>query len=728
MRKIYSFMVAAVAVFAAASCAKELPQENLPAGETVVYSASFDQDTKAVLNEAKLQSEWVAGDAITVLDGTKGWEFTTADAGANAEFTNSEGFGEYRPVLAVYPKGEWTANVAQKTVNANISQWQQAQAGTYHADAALAVAYSENNEFSFKNAHALLKFQVDADNVTHLYFRGNANEAITGATVVTLNADNTVSVVAQETSVECYAYHGDDDKYFHKGETYYVAIAPQVFAEGVTVSIKVNEGAEVVAKTTTKKVEAKRSTILDLGTIEYTAPEAPAWQIAGTFNGWQPTEMVKEGDYYVAKNVTGLNFVKKEEGDESANGFKFLDNGNWKGCGNNGKVAASAWEYVWNEGGLNIYVDGAAETDAYDVYLNSIAEGEAKFVVVPAGAAMPEDVPSGDDNTGGDNAGEGTTGWALPGGYNTWSTTTVFLVEEGAYYVAKNVTVMDGTEPGFKFQHAEFGWKGVGATTPLAVGEWHKLNGENNITLDGGNVAYDVYMTADGSQFQAVTAGSPAPEAPAVIADYWALIGSFTSWADEIVLAAEGQYLVAKGVTISATDDFKFRKNGDWNAGQRIAKGGLAAADTEYDFVDAGSGNMKVSAAGTYDVYVKSDLSKVYFMTDGKTPAQATQPDASNFYRFYVQNKVGWSTLNFYAWGGYTSASWPGDKMTDSATVEGYGECKYIEITKGVSVVNFIVNNGSKQTKDLTLSNSNVKKLANGDYVYILESSDIKQN
>ena len=65
--------------------------------------------------------------------------------------------------------------------------------------------------------------------------------------------------------------------------------------------------------------------------------------------------------------------------------------------------------------------------------------------------------------------------------------------------------------------------------------------------------------------------------------------------------------------------------------------------------------------------------------------------------------------------------------MTASATVEGYGTCKYIEITKGVSVVNFIVNNGSKQTKDLKVSgNSNVKTLANGDMIYILTSADVK--
>ena len=117
----------------------------------------------------------------------------------------------------------------------------------------------------------------------------------------------------------------------------------------------------------------------------------------------------------------------------------------------------------------------------------------------------------------------------------------------------------------------------------------------------------------------------------------------------------------------------------------------------------------------------------MYCMEAGKTPDQAVQPDLSNTYRFYVQNNVGWSTLNFYAWGGYVSAGWPGDKMTNSANVEGYGACKYIEITKGVNVVNFIINNGTKQTKDLKVSgNSNVKTLANGDMIYILTSADLK--
>ena len=611
MKKIYSFMVAAVALFAAASCNKELPQENLPTvGETVVYTASTDgADTKAVLNQTTKKSEWVENDAITVHDGEKGWTFTTAKAGANVDFSNSEGFGAYRPVLAIYPAGTYAVDVNDKTVNAYIPTYQPARKGTYNEGAALAVAYSENDQFAFKNAHALIKFTIKGTNIKAVEFYGNNNEAITGNMLVSLNEDNTIkSVVGQDTVFE----EGKDNEWtgkgtwvkiysedeangwcFEDGATYYAAVAPTDFTKGVSINYILADDTKIEgAKKTENRVNLTASTILNIGELEYVAP---------------------------------------------------------------------------------------------------VVEH---------------------------------SGWSLPGGYNGWNTANTFLYEEGDYYVAKNVS---GLNLGFKFQHPEFGWKGVGSTDPVTVGEWHKFNGESNISL-ADDKAYDIYMTKDGSQFQAVVAGSAAPEAPVVVADYWGLIGTMagSAWGTDLVLTEEGDYLVYKGVTLTTSDEFKFRKNGLWND-QKIAKGALAAANTEYDLVDSGSSNMKVSTAGTYDIYVKKDISKVYFMETGKTPDQAVQPDLSNTYRFYVQNNVGWSTLNFYAWEGYASAGWPGDKMTASADVEGYGNCKYIEITKGVSVVNFIVNNGSEQTKNLKVSgNSNVKELANGDYIYILTSADVQ--
>lgn len=601
MKKIYSFMVAALAL-AAVSCNKEVSPVETPVGETVVFSAEMDA-TKTILNGNK--SEWVAGDKITIHNGTKGYEFSTTEAGAKVDFTYTGDDFEGTKFMAAYPAAT-EADVEAKTVKANIPTYQPSVDNSYNPSAAVAVAYTENASLAFKNATSLIKFTVKGNNVKGLIFYGNNGEAVSGDVVVTLDAENAVeSVVGQKTTITenevtetklitwAKLWANTDNWCFKEGTTYYLAVAPQNFEKGFSFELEIDGVGNKVVKTVDTEKELKPNTIYNIGELEYVAPAVP------------------------------------------------------------------------------------------------------------------------------------TSGWALPGGYNGWSTTDTYLVEEGDYYVAKNVSVMGGAEPGFKFQHADFGWKGVGASTALAVGEWHKLNGDKNITLASGNVAYDIYMTTDGSQFQAVTAGSPAPEAPAVVADYWALIGSFTSWASEIVLTAEGDYFVTKGVAIKATDEFKFRKNGDWNAGQNIAKGGLAAADTEYDFVDAGLSNMKVSATGTYDVYVKNDFSKVYFMTAGKTPDQAKQPDASSVYRFYIKNTLNWPNLHIYAWGTYATAGWPGEALTKTAEApDGKGTCYYVEITKGVNIQNFVINGTGVQTKDL--NKSKATQLSTGDYFYELVAADKK--
>ena len=65
MKRIYSFMFAAVAAFAAASCAQELENAQLPAGEAKVYTATVDgTETKAALNGKS--TNWENNDAILI--------------------------------------------------------------------------------------------------------------------------------------------------------------------------------------------------------------------------------------------------------------------------------------------------------------------------------------------------------------------------------------------------------------------------------------------------------------------------------------------------------------------------------------------------------------------------------------------------------------------------------------------------------------------------------------
>ncbi len=476
-------MVAAVALFAAASCNKELPQENLPAvGETVVYTASTDgADTKAVLNEDTKKSEWVVGDAITVHDGTMGWTFTTAEAGANVDFSNSEDrFGDYRPVLAVYPAGTYTADVEAKTVEAYIPTYQPARKGTYNEDAALAVAYSENDQFAFKNAHSLIKFTIKSSSIKAIEFYGNNNEAITGNMLVSLNDDNTVmSVEGQDTVfeegkegkgtwVKIYSEDETNGWCFENGATYYAAVAPVNFTRGVAINYILADDTKVEAvKKTNNPVNLTPSKILNIGDLEY---EAPEWAVAGTFNGWSTTANPMElvDGYYVAKNIRGLNYTAPT-GEEtgSSTGIKFVNNGNTWRAGE-GKVTAGTWAYVWGDGG-NIYVDGATADTAYDIYLNPSEGDYGKFVIVAAGAEMPEDVVVEEEVV--------VDYWAVIGTMtNNW-TSEAEMTLEGDWYVVNEVKILVSDQ--FQFR-ANGNWDD-GTPNRGAAGEADGVLIENNV-------------------------------------------------------------------------------------------------------------------------------------------------------------------------------------------------------------------------------------------------------
>lgn len=412
MKKIYSFMVAAVALFAAASCNKELPQENLPTvGETVVYTASTDgADTKAVLNETTKKSEWVENDAITVHDGEKGWTFTTAEAGANVDFSNSEGFGEYRPVLAVYPAGTYTVDVNDKTVNAYIPTYQPARKGTYNEGAALAVAYSENDQFAFKNAHALIKFTIKGTNIKAVEFYGNNNEAITGNMLVSLNEDNTIkSVVGQDTVFEegkdngwtgkgtwmkIYSEDEANGWCFEDGATYYAAVAPADFTKGVSINYILADDTKIDgAKKTENRVNLTASTILNIGELEFTGTIEPEevvvdyWAVVGSMTGnWNSEiKMTLDGDWYVAENVKIT----------SSDQFKFRANGNWdEGTPNRGAAGEADGVIIENnvetdayQGGKNFSVSAGG---FYSLYINKTA---TKVKVVKTGDLPVESVP-----------------------------------------------------------------------------------------------------------------------------------------------------------------------------------------------------------------------------------------------------------------------------------------------------------------------------------------------
>lgn len=545
MKKIFLSIMAVSALFA---CQKEIPVET-PQTEAVTFKAYVDgADTKTALNEATRYSEWVSGDKITIHNGTKGFDFVTSQSGASAEFSYTGNDFAGNKFMAVYPAGDYAVDMAAGTVNAYIPTWQQAQKGTYHSNAALAVAYSETDAFMFRNATALLKFTVNADNVTHVIFHGNNGEALTGNVKVSLGGSSIKSVECLDTEfttgegedqtvetkkgtwVECYAYHDDENKYFVKGETYYMAVAPVELTQGATVKFRINDGEEIEVRKTSRSNVISANQIINLGELKYDAPERDPWTVAGTFNDWKMYDdpMTLEGDIYVYRDISGLNFTAQDDAEDksSSTGFQFIQDGtSWRGgygdTDTPGKLSTNSWSWYWKDNGKNIYVEGASATDKFDVYLNPETE---KFVIVPAGAAMPEDTPEPTTPE------PGTYSWGLVGEHQGWDITSPTLMEKIAedVYAVKNISLVSS---GFKFAmtglenwntaNTYFGaWKDSGKgyfnfSTEMSVGAWYEVYSNNlgehskNIGVADWTKKYDVYLkvvaTADWGQTLAYT-------------------------------------------------------------------------------------------------------------------------------------------------------------------------------------------------------------------------------
>ena len=154
----------------------------------------------------------------------------------------------------------------------------------------------------------------------------------------------------------------------------------------------------------------------------------------------------------------------------------------------------------------------------------------------------------------------------------------------------------------------------------IAVGEALDVvkDGKNMTVPADGN--YDIYYDNANEKLYVLTAGSNVPGSDFPVSE-WGIIGVNGNWDTNVTMFENGDWIFAKGVTFAANNEFKFRKGNTW--GTELVYEGDVIADTGYPCA-AGSGNSKMVAGGTYDVYLKADLTMFYLMTEGTTPDGAT--------------------------------------------------------------------------------------------------------
>ncbi len=401
--------------------------------------------------------------------------------------------------------------------------------------------------------------------------------------------------------------------------------------------------------------------------------------VIGDFNGWG-------GDVVMTFDASKQRFYADVEFPADG-GFKFRLDADWT-------VSYGSTGSGILDSGDNIPVTAGN----YRVYLNMNNFGEMTYEL---NAKMYN---SGDEGADPEppvvepEPEPGVSGWALIGDFNGWGA-DLAMTQSGVIWSASNVELVAGQ--GWKLRK-DADWAvnrgAVGDVEPFAVtvGEPVEVvnNGKNlTVPADG---AYDIYYDEGNEKLYVLAAGSDAP----AFDKTWFLVGGFNGWTVgdmNYKMTKDGDYYVFKGLVLDADNEVKFNAGG-WD----VNRGGAFSANAAVDAVQDGD-NFKVPA-GTYDVYMNLATDKAYFMTDGKTPADAGEA---------VVEYIDASTVAVGVSGGFNGWGDPADgflaafdskDVTDAATFAG----KYTFKLSGLEIANgdefkFRINSGWFGTGETTI-------------------------
>lgn len=393
MKKIYSFLFAATALFAAASCQKEVaPEVETPNGEKITFTASTEVETKTALHENGKSTTWVADDQISVFDANKAGnnrcfeideitnEGKTATFSYEGEFVKDNTQPD-PTVVALYP---YQANAycdffyydRNYITGLNFPAEQTAVAGGFDPKAgfALGLGTMGTMELGFQNLYSLLKFTVTKGGVNEVVVTFDGESAFVAGDAkiqMTLNADKIGgSKPVFESPVLSIVDNGSNavtlscEAGFVVGETYYIAVAPTSYI-GLSVALD----GEVV-KEASKENTLEANKIYNLGALTPNATDSE-YGLVGSFQSpttWDvaaPVKMLEYGDgWAVAENV---ELYKNDE-------FKFVKGNSWDvsyGTSSVTVIEEGKEKAVVTENSQNMKV---SKNGKYNLYLNATAK------------------------------------------------------------------------------------------------------------------------------------------------------------------------------------------------------------------------------------------------------------------------------------------------------------------------------------------------------------------
>ena len=762
MRKINSFLVAAVTMFAAMSCAKEIVQDNQQAGmpdnDALTFVASVDgaddaSETKSVLDG--LKSYWDGEEKIWILDpreetNDEGTFFNTSWKKiftANAEMSETATFVEDdnttsfegETLMAVYPAGPagsacWEGGESSVT-GMWLSNEQTAVAWSYDPNAHIAIAQTAaaSNVLKFKNVSSLLKFQVAQNTkgeVKFISYKPAEGDAPRIAGNFSVNYNGGEPVVTPENdkmTFDAVALKGE----FVKETDYLMAILPANLASGFGIQIngytvKQLAGESLQNEKFVNLLERKRNMILNLGTLSL------SFGVCGTHTGWTtdtPMTYDEATGLYVAQDVV---FAGED------NKFKIRACGMWaSSVGTGGAIVVNAVNQGSLDGG-----DSSIAAGTYDIWFNA----DKKIIYAMTDGKTPADIEYASIVYLKPGVWAADDAWFSAHFYNDSSETDdVRLTDEdgdGIYEAAVPEGMTNIIFCRMNPAYGEFSWTSEALWTP---------GNPMSLPVAGDDKVCYFYADWDNSSWITLEEAKGTPEEPEVTpgeASEWAIIGDFNGsgqWVEKQMLTTVTSKVFVIEDVVIPTDYFsilvKKYNDSDWTVKYG---GGIVYFNPGNSMkVYTNGSDICITKAGTYDFYFDLANTMLYVVNpgvdyttvseqtvDGEEPKQEEPEVTSNvlYLTFSGVWQNGDERFAAYFFNNSGGNTWVSMKDSDSDGIyevnipEGYnlGDNVIFCRMKGTSTSNGWTNKWN-QTADLTIP-------TDGKNLYTVKSWDNSPN
>ena len=294
MKKLLLF---AFAVFAFAACTQNDVEElsanraDVPETLTVGFEGG---DTRIQLNEAQ-KTVWNAGDEVSVFyrsNANQKWQYqgeTGERVGNLKRVDNILGTLQTTKTIVVYPYSEnYWLNTDSYYIDATLPAVQHYAEESYGVGENLMVSQSEFTQFSLKSVCGWLKIQLtgNGERVQNITLRGNNEEQLAGLIYVnTATAESTLAsemgsaddnnaggnlvfddAIVTELTLDC----GEGVELGEEAMSFYIAVPPQTFEQGITVDI-VCDGYKPMTLTTTSELVIERNHIKPMESVAFAA-------------------------------------------------------------------------------------------------------------------------------------------------------------------------------------------------------------------------------------------------------------------------------------------------------------------------------------------------------------------------------------------------------------------------------------------------------------------------